>query len=196
MPDDDQNARRRAKELYVSWTLVEDAKPVRGPFLTLGDLVAFFVEGKWFNKELLFSNPRLLADYQRLKREYAWIRAAWIRAAVHATVSGPRPEGTGILELSPVIAAAGDEGVDERTFEGGTVQIRPSAAGRQVYVLLTMDDPRDSPGSLLIDDMARTTLEPPDAEGRIFLIKDLADEDDALFVRLLRNPASTGIFLK
>ena len=112
MPDDDQNARRRAKELYVSWTLVEDAKPVRRPFLTLGDLVAFFVEGKRFNRELLFSNPRLLADYQRLYREYAWMR----------------PNGTGILELPPVIAAAGDGELEERTFEGGTVEWR-SAAG-------------------------------------------------------------------
>ena len=190
MPDDDRDALRRVKELYVAWTLVEDAKPLRGHLLALGDLVAFFAEGKWFNKEPLFSNPRIMADYQRLKREYAWVRVDHER----------RREGAATLELPPVIAAAGDEVVDDRSFGGGTVQIRPSAEGRQVYVLLTMDDPRDSPNSLLIEspdcEMARAALHPPDPEGRIFLIKDLTDEDDALFVRLLRNPGSTGIFLK
>jgi hypothetical protein len=190
MPSDDQELRRRTGELYVAWTQVEEPQLVREPILSFGDLVAWLAEGKPLKpgqQPLLFSNQRLRADFQRLKRDLAYIRHQH-----HET-------GCRILEMPAVKAAASKEELGDRAFDGAKIRIR-SGDGPIVYVRITMDDPADKPGVLLMEGpggkMAREKLDPSDDNGQILLIKDLANEIDRLFVELLRNPASSGTFLK
>ena len=185
----DDELRRRAGELFRAWTLAEITGHNAESLLTLGDLVAFLIEGRPLSGEqqsFLFSNPRLRSDFKRL-----------IEVFGHALPSAGRP----ILRMPALAAAASDREVNDRVFEGATVRIRPSIIGQQFFVQLTMEDPKASPSSLVIELpeenlTASSVLEPPDGEGRILMIKDIADKDDGLFVRLLRDPRSTGTFLK
>lgn len=189
MSSDEQELRRRASELYVAWTQVEEPPPVCQPTLTFGDLVAWLTEGKPLKpgqQPLLFSNQRLRADFQRLKRDLAYVRYQH-----HET-------GNRILEMPAVKAAASQEELGDRAFDGAKIRIR-SGDGPIVYVRITMDDPADKPGALLVEGpggKAREQLDPTDDNGQILLIKDLANEIDRLFIEILRNPASNGTFLK
>jgi hypothetical protein len=126
-------------------------------------------------------------DFQRLKRDLALVRRRR-----HET-------GYRTLEMPAVKAAASEEQHDDRAFEGARIRVRPGD-GQIVYVRITMDDPADNPGALLVEgpagEIARAGLGQFDDNGQVLLIQDLAKESDRLLVALLRNPASSGTFLK
>lgn len=188
MPNENHELRRRAAQLYVAWTQVEEPPAMREPIPTFGDLVAWLVDGKQLKLEqlpLLFSNQRLRADFQRLKRDLGYVRHQR-----HET-------GHRILEMPAVRAAASQRELNDRTFDGAEVLMWSDEP--IVYVQITMHDPADKPGAFLVEGpggVAREKLDQPNDKGEILLIKDLANEFDRLFVELLRNPASTGTFLK
>ena len=186
MPTDDPKLRDRANELYAAWTLAEEAGRGDAPTLTFADLIAFLTGTRTLTagqQGLLFSNRRLRADFQSLKEDMAVHRAA---------------AGQAIFHMPAVAAAASEEQIDDRAFAGATVRIR--VTGRQAYVVVTLLDTQEHPSALLIEsplgELARGTLPVPDENGRIMLIKDLGNADDALFVRLLRDPKSSGVFLQ
>jgi hypothetical protein len=115
---------------------------------------------------------------------------------------------TRVFEMPALAAAASDREVDERTFDGASLRVRPSAQPGQVYIIVQFDDPASAPSALLVEsaggEMARMALTVDergsrrelDDDGRLLLVKDLGNETDAQLVRLIRDPLSTGVFLR
>jgi hypothetical protein len=192
----------RVEELYVAWTLAEETPAAPRPALTFGELVAFLVEGRKLTQaqqQFLFANRKLRADFQRLKQDLA-----------HRVIDRTeRAEArTRVFEMPALAAAASDREVDERSFDGASLRLRPSAQPGQVYIIVQFDDPASAPSALLVEsaagEMARMALTVDekgsrrelDDDGRLLLVKDLGNETDAQLVRLIRDPLSTGVFLR
>jgi hypothetical protein len=192
----------RVEELYVAWTLAEETPAAPRPALTFGELVAFLVEGRKLTQaqqQFLFANRKLRADFQRLKQDLA-----------HRVIDRTeRAEArTRVFEMPALAAAASDREVDERSFDGASLRVRPSAQPGQVYIIVQFDDPASAPSALLVEsaagEMARMALTVDekgsrrelDDDGRLLLVKDLGNETDAQLVRLIRDPLSTGVFLR
>jgi hypothetical protein len=178
MPPDNPAFKQRAEDLYVARAVAEDTPP-RALSLTFADLVRYLSDAnttltaeEW---RLCREDPRLRADYDALKRNLC------------------------VAEL-PQAAAASQGDVDERTFPGGSLRIRPSALAGQVYLILTLERALATPRFLLVEgangEVARIALPPPDPDGTMLVIQDTTkSEGDARAVRLLRDPASSGVLL-
>lgn len=147
-------------------------------------LEAFFNGGKVLEADLLQAlrnDPALRAQFQKLKQQ----RAALIDDRQ--------------LEMTALAAAASDEHpADDRAFNGGQVSIRKSPGENAMLIVFVLDRP-PLPRALLLEgpegEIVRTALPEPRASGNIFLIKSLDNEEDRLFVQLLRDPRSKGTFL-
>src|SRR5262245_32787769 len=108
MSVNEQDALRRAEDLFVARATVDDATP-NPRRLAFADLYAFLTnptsELSIDHQRQLFSDPRLRADFQRLKQELI---------AVGGGIDLPR------------VAAASDGELSERPFPGGAVKIAAS----------------------------------------------------------------------
>ena len=122
----------------------------------------------------LFANPRLRADFERLKQR--------LRQA----------------EL-PALAAASAGGITTRSFDGGSVRTHSARVEGQVYAIFQFRDPAGAPRALLLQDasdrVVKRPLPAPDASGQAVLVLDRGDPADALFLHLLADPTATGSFL-
>jgi hypothetical protein len=122
----------------------------------------------------LFANPRLRADFQRLKRRLR------------------------LFEL-PAVAAASAGGITSRTLEGGSVRVHPSRLEGQVYMVFQFRATANAPRALLFEDNAnrvmKRLLPAPDALGQVVLVLDRGNPDDELFLQLFVDPTTTGTFL-
>src|ERR1700674_5473098 len=120
VPPDDPDIRRRAEELYIAWTLVEDAEHRAKPALTFADLVAFLSDYNSLTHEqqrFLFSDPRLKEDFRCLKQDFA------VRLRPEA---GTGDTGARVLGMPAQKAAASEEGPEvRRRLEGGELHIAP-----------------------------------------------------------------------
>jgi hypothetical protein len=157
------------------------------------DIVAFFEKGTPFThaqQRLLFADPSTRERFLALKRQYA--------APLPGGARAPAPA---IVEMPTQIAAAGAQGAEfERAFAGGTLKISPVGIGEQVYVLFSFDDPAVATRVLIVErardeQIERIELPPPDA-GEILLVKDLAVPEERALVNLLRDPNTSGVFLR
>lgn len=166
-----------ADRLYAARSAVADAAP-GGPRIGVGELVQFLADPR---SELspeaqraLFSNPRLRADFKRVK--------ASLR----------------LVEL-PALAAASDGTVNARNFEGGSVRIHPSRVGGQVYALFQFSWPSATPRALLLQgasgDLVKRPLPAADASGQAVLVLDRSQPSDDAFLRLIADPTATGCFV-
>jgi len=118
-------------------------------------------------------DEKLRADYRRLKSQVA------------------------IAEL-PALAAASAGDVNSRRFEGGTVSVHPSRVQGQTYVILRFSWPTPPRFMLLEDtngDLVKRPLPPADANGEVMLVLDEKTTPDVSFLRMIRDPTSTGSFL-
>jgi len=168
----------RAQDLYVARSVIDDT-PGERVVLGLADLVRYLADPaadltqqQW---QVCRENPRLKADYERLKSRLL------------------------VAEL-PVAAAAAQGELNERKFAGGFLRMRPSAVPGQVYLILTLEPTIAAPRMLMIEgkngEVARIALPPPDADGTMLVIQDTArNEADARAIRLLRDPTSCGVLL-
>jgi hypothetical protein len=85
-----------------------------------------------------------------------------------------------------------------RRFEGGTVSIHPSRVQGQIYVILRFNSPTPPRFMLLEDpdgDLVKRSLPPADANGEVMMVLDENATSDAVFLRMIRDPTSTGSFL-
>jgi hypothetical protein len=179
MPDD--GTIRRAEDLYV-WRSVAQAASAGKPALTFVDLYRYLTDPVVLlsreQQEFLFADPRLRSDFQRLKRDL---------------IGSP-----GYGEI-PAAAAAADRGLDERSFEGGTVRIAASEHHTgQVFVILQFDDPASSPTAIVLqssEETAKLRLDKPDDQGVVQLLLDTGNQEHACIIRLLRDPEATGILI-
>jgi hypothetical protein len=175
--NDNSDLARRADDLYVARTAVAEARP-DGMALGVGAIARFLNgAGRALSTEeqrALFANPRLRADYRRLKSQLS------------------------MFEL-PALAAASDGEVATRRFEGGSIRIHPSRVTGQTYVFVRFDTPDRVPAAMVLEhpsgECVRRTLPVDRAAGEAMLLLDSHNPEDAAFLRVLCDPRSTGAFL-
>jgi hypothetical protein len=177
MTADTDDIARRADRLYAARTaLAEAARPTRR--LGIAELVQFLNDPSrsltMAEQRSLFTDPRVRADYRRLKA------------------------GAATIEL-PALAAASSGAVNARRFEGGSVTIHPSRLPGQIYVILRFNWPSGAPRVMLLEsaagDLVKRALPAADAQGEVMMVLDERNAADAGFLRLLTNPTSTGTFV-
>jgi hypothetical protein len=175
--DDSGDAVQAADRLYAARSAMADAAPQRES-IGVAELVRFLtvasVELPSEAQRALFANPRLRADFQRLKRRLR------------------------LFEL-PVVAAASTGNITARTFEGGSARVHPSRLEGQVYVVFEFRSTAGAPQALLFEDAAnyvvKRPLPAPDALGQVVLVLDRSNANDELFLQLFADPTTTGTFL-
>src|SRR2546421_7949895 len=129
MSEDNPAFRQRTEDLYVARAVAEDTAPgvLSLTFVDLvrylSDMSASLTADQW---RLCREDPRVRADYDALKRNLS------------------------VAEL-PQAAAASQGDLEERTFPGGRLRIRPSALAGQVYLILTLDRVPTTPRILLVE---------------------------------------------
>jgi hypothetical protein len=174
--DQDNDIARRTDELYAARSaLAETQQPTRR--FGVAEIVRFLQDParslSMEEQRLLFADPRLRADYRRLK--------------VQASIA----------EL-PALAAASAGNVSARRFDGGTMHIHPSRVPGQIYVILRFTWP-NPPRTMLLEgsegDLVKRALPPADANGEVMMVLDETKPSDAGFLRLISDPTSTGSFL-
>jgi len=173
--DTENDIARRADQLFVARSAVADAKRPRHRF-GIAEIVQFLNDPSRSltpeEQRALFADPRLRADYRRLKEQ--------------ATT----------FEL-PALAAASSGNVNARRFEGGSISIHPSRVPGQVYVIVRFNWPANSPRMMLLEstagDLLKRALPSADQQGEVMMV--LNESSDAEFLRLLTDPTSTGTFV-
>jgi len=197
--DNDPSVIERAQELFVARSIAAETIP-RPLKLAFVDLYRFLTDPAAtlspLQQRALFTEPRIRQDYRSLKNALRWRR--------------PDKQIPMDVQIPGVVAAAGDRDLDDRTFEVPvtdaapiqiSIRIRPAGIGRQFTIEIRFSDALDPPRAMQIENehlnqVAKTALPAPDIEGRILIIKNMANENDAQFLRLLRKPTTTGTFLK
>jgi hypothetical protein len=167
----------RADRLYAARSALADTKPPRRRF-GVAEIVQFLSDPSRSltpeEQRALFTDPRLRADYRRLKAQ--------------ATT----------FEL-PALAAASSGNVDVRRFDGGSITIHPSRIPGQLYVIVRFNSPADTPRAILLEgadgDLVKRALPNADQHGEMMMVLDEKNEADAGFLRLLADPVSTGTFV-
>jgi hypothetical protein len=167
----------RADKLYAARSALAEAEqsPRR---LGIAEIVQFLGDPQrslsMAEQRSLFADPRLRADYRRLKSQAS------------------------VAEL-PALAAASSGDVNSRRFEGGTVSIHPSRVPGQVYVVLRFSWPASPPRTMLLEnaigDLIKRSLPPADPQGEVMIVLDEKNASDQGFLRLISDPTSTGSFL-
>jgi hypothetical protein len=174
--DHDDDIALRAEKLYAARSALAETEPSRRR-LGVAEILQFLNDPQrslsMEEQRALFADPRLRADYQRLKSQVA------------------------ITEL-PALAAASAGDVNSRRFEGGTVSIHPSRVQGQIYVILRFSWPTP-PRIMLLEntagDLVKRSLPSADANGEVMIVLDEKKSPDAAFLRMIRDPTSTGSFV-
>jgi hypothetical protein len=174
--DHDDDIAHRAEKLYAARSALAETQPSQRR-LGVAEILQFLNDPQHSlsmeEQRALFADPKLRADYRRLKSQVA------------------------IAEL-PALAAASAGDVNSRRFDGGTVSIHPSRVHGQIYVILRFNWPTPPRTMLLEDtggDLVKRSLPPVDANGEIMMVLDEKKTSDAAFLRMIRDPTSMGSFL-
>jgi hypothetical protein len=177
MTADTDDLARRADQLYAARSALAEAKRPAHRF-GIAEIVQFLNDPTRVlsseEQHALFANPRLRADYRRLKTQAS------------------------TFEM-PALAAASSGAVNARRFEGGTVSIHPSRVPGQIYVVLRFNQPAGAPRMILLEsstgDLFKRVLPEADQQGEIMMVLNERSDADAGFLRLLTDPTSTGTFV-
>jgi hypothetical protein len=175
--DPENDVVRRADQLYAARSALADAKPPRHRF-GIAEIVQFLNDPSRAltleEQRALFADPRLRADYRRLK--------------ARATR----------FEM-PALAAASSGDVNIRRFDGGSIAIHPSRIPGQRYVIVRFNSPASPPRTLLLEsttgELAKRVLPGADQHGEVMMVLNENDDADAGFLRLLTDPTTTGTFV-
>jgi hypothetical protein len=167
----------RADRLYAARSALAEAKPPRHRF-GIAEIVQFLSDPTRSltpaEQRSLFTDPRLRADFRRLK------------------------ERATSFEM-PALAAASSGNVNARRFDGGSISIHPSRIAGQLYVIVRFNSPADAPRAMLLEstsgDLVKRALPSADQLGEVMMVLNENDEADASFLRLLADPTSTGTFV-
>jgi hypothetical protein len=167
----------RADQLYAARSALAETKRPRHRF-GVAEIVQFLNDPTRSltpeEQRALFADPRLRADYRRLKGQ--------------ATT----------FEL-PALAAASSGNVNARRFDGGSIAIHPSRIPGQLYVIVHFDSPASSPRAMLLEsttgDLVKRVLPSADQQGDVMMVLNENNDADAAFLRLLADPTATGTFV-
>jgi hypothetical protein len=173
----EENLAHRADRLYAARSALAETKPARLRF-GVAEIVQFLSDPTRSltpdEQRSLFTDPRLRADYRRLK------------------------ERATSFEM-PALAAASSGNVNARRFEGGSINIHPSRIAGQLYVILRFSSPDNPPRALLLEgasgELVKRALPTIDQQGELMMVLNEGDAADAGFLRLLADPTSTGTFV-
>jgi hypothetical protein len=175
--NDNSDIAARADALYAARAAVAEAR-LEGMVLGIGE-IALFLSGAGralsaAEQRALLANPRLRADYRRLKSQLS------------------------VFEL-PALAAASDGRIATRRFDGGSIRIHPSRVTGQTYVFVHFDAPDRMPAAMVLEhpsgEFMRRALPVDRAKGEAMLLLDSHNPEDVAFLRVLCDPRSTGAFL-
>lgn len=174
---EDDDIAPRAEKLYAARSALAEIQPTT-PRLGVADIVQFLSDPRrslsMEEQRTLFTDPRLRADYRRLKSRQS------------------------VVEL-PALAAASVGNVEVRRFDGGTVRIHRSRVADQFYVVVRFSRPAGVPRSLVLEgtngELVKRPLPPADASGEMMMVLDRKSAIDEAFLRLISDPTSTGSFL-
>ena len=175
--DSDNDFADRADRLYAARTALAEAARPRLRF-GVAEIVQFLNDPSRSlapeEQRALFADPRLRADYRRLKAQ--------------ATT----------FEI-PALAAASSGNVNVRRFDGGSIAIHPSRIPGQLYVIVRFNSPASSPRAMLLEstsgDLVKRVLPSADQQGEVMMVLNENNEADAAFLRLLTDPTATGTFV-
>ncbi len=167
----------RADRLFAARSALAETRPPRHRF-GIAEIVQFLNNPARAltteEQRALFADPRLRADYRRLKAQVT------------------------AFEL-PALAAASSGAVNARRFEGGSITIHPSRVPGQVYVILRFNWPTNAPRMMLLEsasgDLVKRELPSSDQQGEVMMVLNERSDADAGFLRLLADPTSTGSFV-
>jgi hypothetical protein len=173
----DENLAHRADRLYAARSALAETTSPRLRF-GVAEIVQFLNDPTRSltpdEQRSLFTDPRLRADYRRLK------------------------ERATSFEM-PALAAASSGNVNARRFDGGSINIHPSRIAGQLYVILRFNSPDNPPRALLLEsttgEFVKRALPTIDQQGELMLVLHENNEADAGFLRLLGDPTSTGTFV-
>ena len=168
---------RQADQLYAARSALADTKGPRHRF-GVAEIVQFLNDPSRSltpeEQRALFVDPRLRADYRRLKAQ--------------ATT----------FEI-PALAAASSGNVNVRRFDGGSIAIHPSRIPGQLYVIVHFNSPASSPRAMLLEsttgDLVKRVLPNADPQGKVMMVLSENNEADAAFLRLLTDPTANGTFV-
>jgi hypothetical protein len=189
-----------AKAAALRASFAQIRKTSQQPAVSEADLVAFLIEGRALShaqQRALFADPGLREQFRALKAQHAVALAP----RADTTSSAEPAAAPNLLAMPSLRAAATDPGARfSRKLAGGELQIHPAGVGNQVYVVFTLDDAAANPRILVVErardmKLARIALPPAD-DSEILLVKDLDLPADAELIDLLRDPSSTGAFLR
>jgi hypothetical protein len=177
MTTDTDEIARRADQLYAARSALAETKRTARRF-GIAEIVRFLNDPSRSltpdEQRALFTDPRLRADYRRLKAQ--------------ATT----------FEL-PALAAASSGAVSSRRFEGGSVTIHPSRLPGQIYVIVRFSWPAGTPRMMLLEsttgDLLKRALPAADQQGEVMMVLNERSDADAGFLRILTDPTSTGTFV-
>lgn len=177
MTTDTDDIAQRADRLYAARSALAAAKPPRHRF-GIAEIMHFLDDPSRSltseEQRALFSDPRLRADYRRLKAQAA------------------------AFEM-PALAAASSGAVNARRFEGGSITMHPSRVPGQIYVILRFSWPAGPPRMMLLEstagDVVKRALPAADQQGEVILVLDERSDADAGFLRLLADSTSIGTFM-
>ena len=167
----------RVDRLYAARTALAETMPPRHRF-GIAEIVQFLSDPTRSltpeEQRALFSDPRLRADYRRLKAQ--------------ATT----------FEM-PALAAASSGNVETRRFDGGSIAIHRSRIPGQLYIMVRFDRPDVSPRAMLLEgtsgELVKRALPGADQQGQVMLVLSESDDVDATFLRMLADPTSSGTFV-
>lgn len=168
---------QRVDRLYAARSALAETKRPRHRF-GVAEIVQFVNDPSRSltpeEQRALFADPRLRADYRRLKAQAA------------------------TFEL-PALAAASSGNVNARRFEGGSITIHPSRIPGQLYVIVRFNQPGSAPRAILLEstsgELTKRALPSADQQGEVMMVLNESSEADAGFLRLLADPTSTGTFV-
>jgi hypothetical protein len=167
----------RVDRLYAARTALTETKPPRHRF-GIAEIVQFLSDPTRSltpeEQRALFTDPRLRADYRRLKAQ--------------ATT----------FEM-PALAAASSGNVETRRFDGGSIAIHRSRLPGQLYIIVRFDRPDVSPRAMLLEstsgELVKRALPGADQQGQVMMVLSESDDVDATFLRMLADPTSSGTFV-
>ena len=175
--DTENELASRAEQLYAARSALADTKAPRHRF-GMAEIVQFLNDPSRSltpdEQRALFADPRLRADYRRLK--------------ALATA----------FEM-PALAAASSGHVNVRRFDGGSIAIHPSRIAGQLYIVVRFTSPAGSPRAILLEgatgELVKHTLPGADPQGEVMMVLNESNDADAAFLRLLTDPTTTGTFV-
>jgi hypothetical protein len=173
----ENDAAHRAEQLYAARSALAETKPLRHRF-GVAEIGQFLNDPSRSltpeEQRTLFTDPRLRADYRRLKGQVT------------------------TFEL-PALAAASSGNVNMRPFDGGSIAIHPSRVPGQLYVIVRFDSPAGSPRAMLLEsttgDLVKRVLPGAYQQGEVMMVLNENNDADAAFLRLLADPMTTGTFV-